>query len=384
MGELISRGSESVTAGHPDKVCDLVAASILDSAIVASAAVGGRPRVAMEVSAKGHSKGGTLMLFGEVTLPQGVQVDYETVARETVAKIGYRDPNAGFHSELQELLVRITEQSADINHGVNQKRTGAGDQGMMHGGACDETPELMPLPIAVAHALTSRYTDLYRGGFDWLRPDAKSEAVILYENGYPVGVNRIVIAASHAPNVHIADMRDLLFRELVLPVMDRYNLKITDPGRQIIINGAGNWTNYGPQADAGTTNRKIIVDTYGGQVSHGGGGLNGKDPTKVDVSGVVGARYVAKALVAEKLARKVHLEVGYAIAQPDPLYLTIDTLGTATRPDQIIYQRAKEILDLSVDGIIETLGMFDPAKVKYAEAAVGGWFGRRQFPWEQV
>ena len=255
---------------------------------------------------------------------------------------------------------------------------------MMHGGACDETPEFMPMPIAVAHALTALYTELYRGGFNWLRPDAKSEAVIFYENDYPVGVNRIVIAASHAPEVHIADMSQELFRELIMPVMDQYDLKITDPSRQIIINGAGDWTNYGPQADAGTTNRKIIVDTYGGQVSHGGGGLNGKDPTKVDVSGAVGARFVAKALVAEKLAKRVYLEVGYAIGQPDPLYVTIDTRGTETRPANIIYQRAKEILDLSVDGIIETLGMFDPARVKYAQAAVGGWFGRRQFPWEQV
>jgi len=384
MTEIISHASESVSAGHPDKICDQVAAAILDQAIEVSTPAGRRPRVAMEVSAKARPEGGTLMLFGEVTLPEGVKLNYEEIARKTVAEIGYTDQNSQFHSGLQELLIRITQQSADIDHGVSGKRTGAGDQGIMFGGAVDETPELMPMPIAIAHALTNRYTELYRGEFNWLRPDAKSQVLLNYQNGYPVGVNRIIIAASHDANFSLADLRQALTRELILPVLDAYKLRITDPAEQIIINGAGEWTIYGPLADAGTTNRKIIVDSYGGAFPHGGGGFNGKDPTKVDLAGAVGARYIAKALVAEKLARKAQVEVSYVIGRPDPLSVNINTFGTANRPDKLIYEHAQEILDLSVDGIIDRLDLFNPEKVKYQQAAVGGFFGRRQFPWEQV
>lgn len=384
MTEIISHASESVSAGHPDKVCDQVAAAILDQAIEASAPVGIRPRVAMEVSAKGRPEGGTLMLFGEVTLPEKVKLNYEEIARKTVAGIGYSAQNSQFHSGLQELLIRITQQSADINHGVSGKRTGAGDQGLMFGGAVDETPELMPMPIAIAHALTDRYTELYQGKFNWLRPDAKSQVVLNYEKNYPVGVNRIIIAASHDANFSLADLRQELTWELILPVLDAYQLKITDPTEQIIINGAGEWTIFGPLADAGTTNRKIIVDSYGGAFPHGGGGFNGKDPTKVDLAGAVGARYIAKSLVAEKLARKVQVEVSYVIGWPDPLSVNINTFGTAKRPEKMIYERSREILDLSVDGIIDGLDLFNPEKVKYQQAAVGGFFGRKQFPWELV
>ncbi len=384
MTEIIYHASESVSAGHPDKICDQVAAAILDQAIEASTPAGRRPRVAMEVSAKGRPEGGTLMLFGEVTLPEGVRLDYEQIARKTVAEIGYTDQNSQFHNYLQELLIRITQQSANIDHGVSGKRTGAGDQGIMFGGAVDETPELMPMPIAIAHALTNRYTELYWGEFNWLRPDAKSQVVLNYDNGFPVGVNRIIIAASHDANFSLADLRQALTRELILPVLDAYKMRITDPAEQIIINGAGEWTIYGPLADAGTTNRKIIVDSYGGAFPHGGGGFNGKDPTKVDLAGAVGARYIAKALVAEKLARKAQVEVSYVIGRPDPLSVNINTFATANRPDKMIYERAQEILDLSVDGIIDGLDLFNPEKVKYQQAAVGGFFGRRQFPWEQI
>ncbi|MDZ4229127.1 MAG: methionine adenosyltransferase domain-containing protein, partial [Patescibacteria group bacterium] len=280
MTETISHASESVAAGHPDKVCDQVAAAILDQAIEASALVDRRPRVAMEVSAKGHQAGGTLLLFGEVTLPNGVRLDYEDIARKTVAQIGYADSSQEFHSGLKELLVRITQQSADIDRGVSQKETGAGDQAVVFGGASDETPELMPMPIAIAQALTNRYTELYRGGFDWLRPDAKSLVVLDYRDGYPVEVNRVIVAASHAAGMSLKDLRPILVKELIEPVLDNYHLKTPQP-EGIIINGAGEWTNYGPTADAGTTNRKIIVDSYGGAFPHGGGGYNGKDPTKV-------------------------------------------------------------------------------------------------------
>lgn len=376
--------SESVAAGHPDKVCDQVAAAILDQAIEVSAQIGRRPRVAMEVSAKGRPEGGTLMLFGEVTLPEGVKLDYEQIARKTVADIGYNDPNFGFQANLQELLIRITQQSANINHGVSGCRTGAGDQGLMFGGAVNETPELMPMPIAIAHALTNRYTELYKGGFDWLRPDAKSQVVLNYENGYPVGINRIIVAASHDSSVELGFLREQLIKELILPAVESYGMKITDPEAQIIINGAGKWLIYGPLADAGTTNRKIIVDSYGGAFLHGGGGFNGKDPTKVDLAGAVGARYIAKALVAEKLARRAQVEVSYVIGRPEPLSVNINTFGTANRREEVIYSRSREILNLSVDGIIEGLSLFDPAKIKYQQAAVGGFFGRKEFPWEQA
>ncbi len=383
MGEMICHGSESVAAGHPDKLCDQVAAQILDEALIASAGIG-RPRVAMETSAKGTPDGGTLLVFGEVTLPDSVSLDYEKIARKTVAEIGYNDPASGFHGGLSELLVRISQQSANINHGVSRKRTGAGDQGLMFGGAVDETPELMPMPIAVAHAITDRYTDLSRNGLDYLRPDAKSLVVLNYENGYPVGLNRVVVAASHDANMGLADLRHELTRELIIPVLDTYGLKITDTEKQVVINGAGAWKIYGPLADAGTTNRKIIVDSYGGAFPHGGGGFNGKDPTKVDMTGAVGARYLAKSLVAEKLARKVQIEVEYVIGRPDPLAVNINTFGTARCPDGVINSRAGEIIDLSVDGIINTLDLFNPAKVNYRQAAAGGWFGRSQFPWEQI
>ncbi len=386
MSELISHASESVSAGHPDKVCDQVAASILDEAILASAQIGQRPRVAMEVSAKGHERGGTLLLSGEVTLPAGVSLDYERIARKTVAEIGYTDPNLGFHAGLEELLIRVTQQSADIDRGVSQKETGAGDQAVIFGGATDETPELMPMPIMVAHALMNRYTELYQGGFDWLRPDAKSLVALDYANGYPVGVNKIVIAASHDRYVKLADLRENLTKELIVPVLGGFGMKITDRVKQILINGAQEWTEdfCGPKADAGAANRKIIVDSYGGAFKHGGGGFNGKDPTKVDASAAAWARYAAKGMVAEKLAGRVEIEVCYGIGQPRPFIVNVDTFGTAKVPDKLIRARAEELKKVSVDEIIDGLDLFNPAKVKYRQAAVGGWYGRSQFPWEQV
>jgi S-adenosylmethionine synthetase len=377
--------SESVTGGHPDKVCDQIAATILDEAIISSQGTGVRPRVAMEVSAKGDTNigrenGGTLMLFGEVTLPAGTQLDYAGIARNTLTKIGYTDPHAGFSTNLEELFIRITQQSADINNGVSRSRTGAGDQGLMFGGAVDETPELMPMPIAIAHAITNAYTELSHKELSYLRPDGKAQAVLVYENGKPVRIHKIIVAASHDPLVDMGQLRSDIIRAIVRPIVDHYGLPIEDEERQIVVNGAGPWTIYGPLADAGTTNRKIIVDSYGGAFSHGGGGFNGKDPTKVDLSGAVGARYIAKGLVAEKLAKKVQIEVSYVIGQPDPLSVNIDTYDTAQTTDAVIQARAHELLDLSVDGIIEGLNLFQPV---YAKAAVGGWFGRDIFPWEQ-
>jgi S-adenosylmethionine synthetase len=375
--------SESVTEGHPDKVCDQIAAAILDQAIKNSLSFNKRPRVAMEVSAKGGENGGTLMLFGEVTLPTGVTLDYGKIARDTIARIGYDNPSAGFSSKLDELIIRITQQSANIDHGVSRNRTGAGDQGLMFGGAVNETPELMPMPIAIAHGLTNTLTDVRRDGLTYLRPDGKAQVVVLYRDGKPVAIHRVILAASHDPLVQMGQLRHDLTQQVIIPVLDSYGMHLDRPDDQIIINGAGPWTIYGPLADAGTTNRKIIVDSYGGRFPHGGGGFNGKDPTKVDVSGACGARFVAKGLVAEKLAREVLIEVSYVIGQPDPLEITIDTFAPDETSEQRrrIEQRAIELLDLSVDGIIDGLNMFQPV---FTTAAVGGFFGREIFPWEKI
>lgn len=390
MGEFVSRAvshaSESVAAGHPDKLCDQIAGAILDEAITASTAVGLRPRVAMEVAAKGGRNGGTLALLGEVTLPAGILVDYEQVARRTVAEIGYTDPKLGFHAGLEELIINVTEQSEDIKRGVDQEETGAGDQGIIFGSAYDETPELMPMPIMMAHALMNRYTELYKGGFDFLRPDAKSLVALNYANGYPVSINKIIIAASHSPEIKLVDLRDVIFKELIVPVAAGFKMKVIDRERQVLINGAKEWTEErcGPKADAGVTNRKIIVDSYGGRGRHGGGGFNGKDPTKVDASAAAWARYEAKRMVAEDFANRVEIEVCYGIGQPRPFIVNIDTFGTAKKPERLFQERAEELETVSVDQIIEGLELFNQDRVKYRQAAVGGWYGRKEFPWEQV
>ncbi len=373
--------SESVTAGHPDKICDQIAAEILDQAIIACRPSHTRPRVAIEVSAKGNINGGTLLVFGEVTLPKGVKLQYENIARRTIAEIGYTDPNAGFHSKLKELIIRITEQSADINNGVTKKRTGAGDQGLMFGAAVDENPQLMPMPIVIAHDLTLTYTKMQKTKMPYLRPDGKAQAVLVYKNGKPAGIHKIIIAASHDKGITLKQLRNDVIRNIITPVLKSHGFTISNPEEQIVVNGAGPWTTYGPLADAGTTNRKIIVDSYGGRFSHGGGGFNGKDPTKVDLAGAVGARYVAKRLVAEGFAKKVQIEVSYVIGLPDPLSINIETFDTEKKSGKIIEGRARELLDLSVDGIIEGLQLFQPI---YRSASVGGFFGRDIFPWEQI
>lgn len=376
--------SESVTAGHPDKVCDLIAASILDEAIRLSSTVKQRPRVAMEVSAKGDTTGphGTLMAFGEVTLPKGISLNFEKIIRSTIQKIGYSEESYGFHRNLEELIIRITQQSSEIDHGVSKKgKTGAGDQGFMIGGAIDDGPEYMPFPIFIANAMTRRITDRIRSGdIPFLKPDAKAQIVMNYHNGKAIGVEHVTVAVSHAADVDISDVRKAVLNDIVKPILEAHSFKVPS-AKRLIINGAGPWHVFGPLADAGTTNRKIIVDSYGGFFPHGGGGFNGKDPTKVDLSGAVGARYVAKNLVANKLATKVQVEVTYAIGQPDPLGVEIETFGTENVSQKEIEKKAKKILDLSVDGIIEGLNLFQPI---YEQAAAGGFFGRPEFPWERV
>lgn len=379
------RSSESVTEGHPDVVCNKIAGAILDEATRQSLKVGTSPRVAVEVSAKGdlnHSRG-ALFLFGEVTLPKGVKLDYEKIARQTIADIGYTNPEDGFFDGLKDFILRLTEQSSEINHGVSKKRLGAGDQGLMFGGAVrGEGPEFMPLPIMLAHALTTRITKLYKSReFPFLRPDAKTQVVIKYVDGKPKAVEHITVSASHTKDVDFKEFKADIFTHVISPILKEFRLKIKNDTKHITINAAGPWTSFGPLADAGTTNRKIIVDSYGGAFPHGGGGFNGKDWTKVDVTGAVGARYLAKTLVANRLAEKAQVEVCYTIGEPDPKAIYIETFGTEKVPLKTVYEKAKGILDLSVSGIIDKLKLAQPV---YARAASGGWFGRPEFPWEQV
>lgn len=379
--------AESVLGGHPDKICDIVAASILDAAIESTPLSARLPRVAMEVSAKGSTSGATnggrLLLFGEVTLDQGISLDYEQIARRTIENLGYIDPSSGFSYQLPRLDIDITQQSSDIDLGVSQKRIGAGDQGKMYGGAVVDGPEFMPLPISLAHALTDQLELMRHTELPFLRPDGKTQVVVRYNNkGTAVGIDHITVAASHDPLVDIEQVREEVKQRVIIPTLDKYNFGLHD-NTIVIVNGAGPWTIYGPTADAGTTNRKIIVDTYGGYFHHGGGGLNGKDPTKVDLSGALAARYVAKALVANGLATKAEIEVVYTIGQPDPVGIHIDTFGTRRKgiTQAQLEGKAKKALDLSVENIINGLSLWQPM---YKNAAVGGFFGRSEFPWEQV
>ncbi|KKU88233.1 MAG: S-adenosylmethionine synthase [Candidatus Gottesmanbacteria bacterium GW2011_GWA2_47_9] len=372
--------SESVTEGHPDKLCDIVAASILDEAIIASEPFGVWPHVAMEVTAKGGPHGGTLLLAGEMKLVEGVNLDYVNIARGVIRRLGYTDPSYCFFDGMEELIVRVTEQSEDIDRGVSQKLTGAGDQGIMWGAAFAENERLMPTTLVLAHELTDAYTDAFHSQkFPWLRPDGKSQIILLYENGKPKKVLSVVMAASHSSDVNHGQVEEDIFRHIIVPVLDARGFGISRD--QVIIDGAGSWTDFGPRADAGTTNRKIQVDTYGTIVQNGGGGLCGKDPTKADLFGAIGARHLAKTIVVHGLATQISINVAYAIGRPKPLMQKVHPAGTTSIAPIEQLQTIVDAADLSADGIINDLNLFQPI---YARAAVGGFFGREIFPWEQI
>lgn len=382
--KTVYRSSESVTEGHPDAICNKIAGAILDAATRASLPFGIDPRVAIEVSAKGdmNSSRGTLFIFGEVSLPKGVQLDFAKIARKTIRDIGYTNADDGFYDGLTNLILAITQQSSEISHGVTRKQIGAGDQGLMFGGAvANEGPEYMPLPIMVAHAITAKLTKLYKQRtLPQLRPDAKSQVVIKYEDDKPVAVEHITVSVAHNKKITQLQLKNDILTQVIKPILAAFKLKL--PKRtHIAINAAGPWTIFGPLADAGTTNRKIIVDSYGGAFPHGGGGFNGKDWTKVDMSGAVAARFLAKNLVARNLAKKIQVEVCYTIGLPKPQTFNIETFDTETVPLSQLYKEAHKIIDLSVSGIIKSLHLAQPI---YERAASGGWFGRNEFPWEKV
>lgn len=360
--------SESVAAGHPDKICDQISDAILDSAIK----IYPKSRVAIETLVTVNQ----VVLAGEVTCPQ--PLDYEGIARGVIASLGYNKEEYNF-SDKSKIDVYVHHQSPDIAQGVNTG--GAGDQGMMFGYAVDETPELMPMPIALAHKLVSKLDELREtNALDYLRPDGKSEVCVVYENGRPVSIDHVVFAAPHNPDTEKEQIRQDLYNLAVTPILEAYKMPII-PLDRLILNGTGRWTIGGPASDTGVTGRKIVVDTYGGMARIGGGCFSGKDPTKVDRSAAYGARYLAKNIVAAGLAKRCEVQVAYVIGYNDPIAKAIETFGTETVPMEKIEEYAWQLLDMSTQGIVKGLDLLRPI---YRESARYGHFGRNVFPWEKV
>ena len=365
--------SESVTEGHPDKIADQVSDAILD-AILEQDPSG---RVACETLVTT----GLVLMAGEITAD--ASIDHAEIARETVREIGYVDPAFGFDAESCAVLTAIGRQSGDIARGVDPG--GAGDQGMMFGYATRETPSLMPLPITLAHALTRRLAEVRREGIvPWLRPDGKAQVTVEYDDGRPIRVDTVVVSAQHDDEVRDAEIRDTLLGDVVEHVLPD---ELYDAASVTYhINPTGRFVTGGPKGDAGITGRKIIVDSYGGVGSHGGGAFSGKDPSKVDRSGSYAARWVAKNLVAAGLAAKAEVQLAYAIGVAEPVSVMLDTRGTGELPDEELVRLVEEVFDLRPRAIIDALGLDRPI---YRRTAAYGHFGRDptgdgSFSWERT
>ncbi len=358
--------SESVCAGHPDKVCDQISDSILD-AILEDDPTG---RVAVETAVTKDR----IILLGEVTTT--AQVDYKEIAREVARKLGYTDPAWGF-SDLSEVQMYLSTQSPEIAAGVDLD--GAGDQGMMFGYACRETPELMPLPITLAHALTRALDEAAISTLPYLRPDGKAQVTVRYQDGQPVGVEHVTIAKPHSPKVELDQVKRDIIKHVVIPVLAKYDFSI-DPSK-VVVNGTGVWHTPGPSMDAGLTGRKIIVDSYGGYARVGGGAFSGKDPTKVDRSGAYAARYIAKNIVAAGLADRAEVSLAYFIGAKQPVMKHIETFSTSAVSDLKLSNFTNELIDTSVKGIVETLDLRRPI---FARTAAYGHFGQPGYSWEQT
>ena len=369
--------SESVSVGHPDKVCDQISDSILDAYLTDDP----MSRVACETLVKT----GFVVVAGEVT--SSATVDAAAVVRQTVLDIGYDDARAGLDGDSCGVLVALEEQSRDISQGVDEgeglhKEQGAGDQGMMFGFACDETEQLMPMPIILAHRLMMRHQELRESGeLDFLRPDAKSQVTIEYDaDGAPRRIDAIVLSTQHTPDIQHDDLVKQVRESLIRPAIPG---QLVDDETRFFVNPTGRFVSGGPVADAGLTGRKIIVDTYGGMGRHGGGAFSGKDPSKVDRSAAYATRWVAKNLVAAGAARRLEVQVSYAIGVAEPVSILVDTFGTSRIDDASIAAAIRKFFDLTPKGIIESLDLRRPI---FRPTAAHGHFGRDEpnFTWERT
>ena len=365
--------SESVSAGHPDKMCDQISDAILDAILTQDTGA----RVACETLVKT----GMVMLAGEVTT--SANIDEEAIVRETVKEIGYHGSDMGFDWQTCAVINALGKQSPDINQGVDREtpeEQGAGDQGLMFGYACRETDVLLPAPITYAHRLVERQAELMKNGeLPWLRPDAKSQVSFHYEDGVPVGVDTVVLSTQHSPDIKLAHLQDAIMDSIIKPILEPTGW--LNKNTQYHINPTGQFIIGGPMGDCGLTGRKIIVDTYGGAARHGGGAFSGKDPSKVDRSAAYACRYVAKNIVAAGLAERCEIQVSYAIGVAEPTSILVETFGTGVIPAEKLTELVREHFDLRPYGILKMLNLLRPI---YQETAAYGHFGREgdSFPWE--
>jgi len=365
--------SESVSEGHPDKISDQVSDAILDAALAQDP----HARVACETLVKT----GLVLMAGEITT--SANIDYESIARETINKIGYDHSDIGFDGNTCAVITALGEQAADIAQGVDRARPedqGAGDQGLMFGYASNETDVLMPAPITYAHRLVKQQANMRRTTLKWLRPDAKSQVTFRYENNQPVCVDAVVLSTQHHPDIHQDDLYEAVMEHIIKPVLPAEWL---NKNTRYHINPTGKFVIGGPVGDCGLTGRKIIVDTYGGMARHGGGAFSGKDPSKVDRSAAYAGRYVAKNIVAAGLADRCEIQISYAIGVAEPTSISINTFGTGTLSDQQIEQRVRANFDLRPYGILNMLDLKQPI---YKASASYGHFGRSEseFTWERT